>query len=199
MIPLEALKAGSAEPLAAALEYNHASSWLISLISIGAVVATTAVLLVFQLGQPRILFAMSRDGLLPKSFAKVHKKYKTPYVTTILTGLVVAIAASTTTLSEMANLCNIGTLFAFILVCGGIMILRVKDPDRPRPFRVPGGHIIPVLGILFCIYLMAGLDKVTWIRFVLWLAVGIIIYMLYGKKHSRLHAEHTLDTESKVP
>ncbi|MDD4003944.1 MAG: amino acid permease [Elusimicrobiaceae bacterium] len=163
MMPLDALRNGVAEPLATALEYNHASRWLISLISIGAVVATSAVLLVFQIGQPRILFAMSRDGLLPGGLSKVHPKYMTPHVTTIWTGVVVAVGSSVTTLSEMANLCNIGTLFAFVLVCVGIMILRVKDPDRPRPFRVPGGHIIPVLGIAFCIYLMAGLDTMTWL------------------------------------
>ncbi|MFA6578166.1 MAG: amino acid permease [Elusimicrobiota bacterium] len=186
MMPYTALKGHLAEPLAAALEYNHISPWLVGLVCLGSVIAQTAVLLVFQLGQPRIFFAMSRDGLLPPYFAKVHPKYKTPHVTTLWTGIVVATLAAFCNIDEMANLCNIGTLFAFVLVCMGVLILRAKDPDRPRPFRVPGGPAAPVLGILFCLFLMQGLDRITWLRFFVWLLIGLAIYFAYGMKRSKL-------------
>ena len=186
MIPFAALREGIAEPLVAGLTYNHAPAWLVGLIALGAVVANTAVLLVFQMGQPRIFFAMSRDGLLPQYFAKVHPRFKTPHVTTIWTGVVVGLLSAVCNIDEMANLCNIGTLFAFILVCAGVIILRVKDPHRPRPFRLPGGHIMPVLGIVFCLYLMLGLGLTNWIRFGGWLAAGLVIYFLYGSRKSAL-------------
>ncbi|HAH07133.1 MAG TPA: amino acid permease [Elusimicrobia bacterium] len=188
MMPFGELRNKITEPLVAGLEYNHASRWIVGLVSFGAVVANTAVLLVFQMGQPRIFFAMSRDGLLPQYFARVHPRFKTPHVTTIWTGVAVAVLAAFCNLDEMANLCNIGTLFAFVLVCVGVIILRVKDPDRPRPFKVPFGVLFPVLGILFCLFLMLGLGWVTWLRFKLWLLAGLIIYVLYGNKHSRLRA-----------
>ncbi|MFA6028545.1 MAG: amino acid permease [Elusimicrobiota bacterium] len=187
MMPFMALKGHLAEPLAAALEYNKVSPWLVGLVSLGAVIAQTAVLLVFQMGQPRIFYTMSRDGLLPPYFARLHPRFKTPHVTTIWTGVVVAALAAFCNIDEMANLCNIGTLFAFVLVCIGVMILRAKDPDRPRPFRVPFGYLLPVLGVLFCLFLMQGLDKVTWLRFFVWLLVGLVIYVLYGRTHSRLN------------
>jgi len=190
MMPVMELQNHVAEPLVAGLEYNHASKWLIVLVAFGAVVANTAVLLVFQLGQPRILYAMSRDGLLPKSFSKVHDKHRTPYVTTILTGVVVAVLSAFCNIDEMANLCNIGTLFAFILVCAGIIILRIKEPNRHRPFRAPGGYFTPVMGIVFCIYLMLGLDIMTWGRFIVWLILGFAVYFLYGRYHSKLKAYH---------
>jgi APA family basic amino acid/polyamine antiporter len=186
MMPLSEMKNKLAEPLVAALQYNHAASWLVGLVSLGAVVATTAVLLVFQMGQPRIFFSMSRDGLLPEYFARVHPKYHTPHVTTIWTGILVAAFSSFFSLDVMAELCNIGTLFAFVVVCGGVIVLRVKDPARHRPFRAPGGFATPVLGILFCVFLMLGLDKITWLRFFGWLAIGLVIYFMYGYKNSRL-------------
>ncbi|OGR57778.1 MAG: hypothetical protein A2X36_03420 [Elusimicrobia bacterium GWA2_69_24] len=188
MVPYMELRHKIAEPLIVGLEYNHVSNWLIGLVALGSVIAQTAVLLVFQLGQPRIFFAMSRDGLLPPHFCKVHPRFGTPHITTFWTGVVVATLSAFCNLDEMANLCNIGTLFAFVLVCAGVIILRYTDPDRHRPFRVPGGIVLPVCGILFCVFLMGGLDWVTWVRFFLWLAVGIVIYMLYGRKHSRLNA-----------
>jgi APA family basic amino acid/polyamine antiporter len=189
MIPFMELRTKIAEPLVAGLEYNHVAPWIIAIISLGSVVAHTAVLLVFQMGQPRIFFSMSRDGLLPQHFAKVHKKFKTPHVTTIWTGAFVAILSAFCNIDEMANLCNIGTLFAFVLVCGGVIILRIKDPDRVRPFRAPGGIITAILGICFCVWLMAGLDRVTWYRFFGWLALGLIIYVLYGFRRSKLKTE----------
>ncbi|MFA5162245.1 MAG: amino acid permease [Elusimicrobiales bacterium] len=184
MMPFDAIRAKAAEPLLVGLEYHHASRWLITLVALGSVVATTAVLLVFQLGQPRIFFAMSRDGLLPPVFERVHPVYRTPHITTIWTGVAVAALSAFCNIEEMANLCNIGTLFAFILVCAGIIVLRIKDPARPRPFRAPGGFATPILGILFCVYLMAGLGGTTWLRFVLWLIIGLAIYFLYGRKRS---------------
>ncbi|MDD5627773.1 MAG: amino acid permease [Elusimicrobia bacterium] len=190
MIPFSELRQGIAEPLVAGLAYNNAPSWLVGLIALGAVVANTAVLLVFQMGQPRIFFAMSRDGLLPSYFAKVHPRFKTPHVTTIWTGVAVGVLSAFCNLDEMANLCNIGTLFAFVLVCVGVLILRAREPRRLRPFRLPGGPVLPLLGVAFCLYLMLGLGPTNWIRFGAWLAVGLVIYALYGSKKSVLRQAH---------
>src|SRR5262249_38911143 len=137
-------------------------------------------------GQPRIFFSMARDGLLPPSFAKVHPRYRTPHVTTILTGVAVGVCAMFTSIDEMVDLTNIGTLFAFILVCIGILILRKRDPRRPRAFRTPLVPWVPLAGVASCIGLMLGLPRVTWIRFGLWLAVGLVVYFLYGIKRSRI-------------
>lgn len=178
-------KLNCAEPLALALNLIHLN-WAAGIVSFGAIVATTAVLLVFQFGQPRIFFSMSRDGLLPSVFAKVHPKFKTPYVTTILTGIFVAFFAGFAKIDEVVELCNIGTLFAFVLVCAGILILRYKDPHRERPFKTPWVPFIPVMGILSCLYLMLGLPWITWARFGIWLLIGIVIYFLYGYKNSKL-------------
>jgi APA family basic amino acid/polyamine antiporter len=156
------------------------------IVALGAVIAMGSVLLVFQLGQPRIFFSMSRDGLLPRSFAKVHPKYRTPYVGTILTGLFVAVFAAFANIAEVVDLTNIGTLFAFVLVSIGVIVLRIKEPNRPRPFRVPGAPWTPLISIVSCIYLMIELPGITWKRFGLWLLAGLIIYFLYGIRHSRL-------------
>jgi APA family basic amino acid/polyamine antiporter len=184
MIPFGKLM-GVADPLAAALHYVQ-QDWAAGLLAFGAVVAMTAVLLVFQLGQPRILMAMSRDGLLGPWFGKIHPRFRTPHVTTILTGIFVAFFAAIANIDEIVQLTNIGTLFAFILVCLGIMILRIREPNRVRKFRVPFVPLVPLLGIASCAVLMAGLPALTWIRFVLWLATGLVIYFLYGIRRSRL-------------
>jgi basic amino acid/polyamine antiporter, APA family len=176
-----------AEPLTMALEHAMPNSNLaVGIVAFGSVVAHTAVLLVFQLGQPRIFFSMARDGLLPQIFYKVHPKYRTPHISTIITGLFVGVFAAVASIDEMVDLTNIGTLFAFILVCAGIIILRVKDPDRPRPFRVPGGLMIPILGIISCLYLIYYLPPTSWLRFAAWLNFGFVIYVGYGSVKSRL-------------
>src|SRR5213595_885270 len=156
------------------------------LISAGALAGITSVLLVFQLGQPRIFMAMARDGLLPQYFARIHPRFRTPYITTIWTGVIVGGVAMLTDIGSLADLTNIGTLFAFLLVCLGVIILRRKDATRPRPFRVPLVPLFPLLGVLFCFVLMLSLPLETWIRFIGWLVIGLCIYFLYGAWHSRL-------------
>jgi APA family basic amino acid/polyamine antiporter len=180
-----------AEPLTMALQhvgqvFNTDLGWAIGIVAFGSVIAHTAVLLVFQLGQPRIFFSMARDGLLPSVFAKVHPRFRTPHISTIITGVFVASFAAVASIDEMVDLTNIGTLFAFILVCAGIIILRIKDPARPRPFRVPGGLIIPILGIISCLYLIYYLPPTSWLRFAAWLNLGFVIYVGYGSVNSRL-------------
>ena len=183
MLPWKQL--GTAEPLATAFSANRIT-WASGIIAFGAVCATSGVLLVFQLGQPRIFFSMARDGLLPKWAAKVHPKHRTPHVTTILTGVVVAVCAMFMNINEVVELTNIGTLFAFVLVSVGILILRKTDPDRARPFRTPLVPWVPLIAIAMCVYLMVHLPVVTWIRFILWLGAGLIFYVLYGMRHSIL-------------
>ncbi len=176
---------GVADPLAHALAFIH-QDWAAGLLSFGAVVAMAAVLLVFQLGQPRIFFSMSRDGLLPRIFSRVHPRYRTPHVTTIWTGVFVMFFSAFASIDEVVELTNIGTLFAFVLVCGGVVVLRAIDPSHPRPFRTPWSPVVPILGILSCLYLMLGLPAITWWRFALWLVAGLDIYLLYGLHRSRL-------------
>jgi basic amino acid/polyamine antiporter, APA family len=197
MIPYPALVGSlateQAEPLTLAMKYVSMPNWMVGVVALGSVIAHTAVLLVFQLGQPRIFFAMARDGLLPKFFAKVHPKFGTPHVSTIITGLVVGLFSMFTTLEEMVDLTNIGTLFAFFLVCIGIIILRIKDPGRERPFRVPFGIVIPALGAVSCVGLAVYLPPSSWMRFFAWLAIGLVFYFLYGYRHSRLrHHPHVV-------
>lgn len=187
MVPYQQLASSAADPLAAAFEL-HGLDAAAGLIAFGAVVATTAVLLVFQLGQPRIFFAMGRDGLLPPVVTRVHPRFHTPHVTTIVTGVVVAGVAAFSSLEAMVDLTNIGTLFAFILVCAGTLILRIREPERQRAFRVPFGPVIPVLGMASCLGLIYYLPPASWTRFGLWLLAGLVIYLAYGRKHSRLAA-----------
>jgi basic amino acid/polyamine antiporter, APA family len=186
MVPWTQL--GTAEPLATAFS-ALGMNWIAGVISLGAVFATTSVLIVFQLGQPRIFFSMARDGLLPPWASRLHPKYRTPHVTTILTGVLVAGFASISNINEVVELTNIGTLFAFILVSIGIIVLRRIDPDRPRPFRTPLVPLVPLAAVVMCGYLMLQLPIITWIRFVVWLAVGLVIYFSYGISHSRLRVE----------
>jgi basic amino acid/polyamine antiporter, APA family len=183
MVPWQQL--GVADPLAAAFAYVH-SDVSAAIVAVGAVVSMTAVLLVFQYGQPRIFFSMSRDGLLPAYFSRVHPKYKTPHITTFWTGVAVAAVSAIANINEIVELTNIGTLFAFVLVCVGVIVLRRKDPGRRRAFRTPFVPLVPLLGIASCLYLMAGLPTVTWIRFGAWLMCGMVVYVFFGWKRSKL-------------
>jgi basic amino acid/polyamine antiporter, APA family len=175
----------TAEPLATAFS-GIGMHWAAGIISLGAVFATTSVLVVFQLGQPRIFFAMARDGLLPQWAAKVHPKYQTPYVTTILTGVAVASFAAMANINEVVELTNIGTLFAFVLVAIGVLVLRYTRPDHPRPFRTPLVPWVPLGAVVSCTYLMLQLPRVTWVRFGIWLAIGVVVYFAYGYRRSAL-------------
>jgi APA family basic amino acid/polyamine antiporter len=183
MVPYTDL--GVADPLAYALQAAGYSrvGWLVAL---GAAVSMAAVLLVFQYGQPRIFYAMGRDGLLPDWFARIDPKTRIPWTNTLITGIVVAVASLIGDAAETYDLTNIGTLFAFAIVCLGVLVLRVKEPDRPRPFRVPFVWVIAPLGMGACLFIMKGLPWQAWERFGIWLAIGIAIYLAYGFRHSRL-------------
>jgi basic amino acid/polyamine antiporter, APA family len=188
LVPYQQLK--GSDPLARAFE-AAGIGWGQAIVSLGAIISMTAVLLVFQLGQPRIFFSMSRDGLLPAWFRSVHPKYRTPHVTTILTGVVVALGATFLDDDETYDLTNIGTLFAFMVVCLGVLALRMKDPGRPRPFRVPYVWLVAPAGALACIYVMLGLPATAWYRFAIWMAAGAVLYFSYGYRHSRVAQRHT--------
>ena len=176
------------DPLAVALQYIHAD-WAAGVLALGAVAAMTSVLLVFQLGQARIFMSMARDGLLPPWAARLHPRYKTPHVTTIITGIFVALFAAVAPIGVVLELTNIGTLFAFILVALGIIVLRRTDPHRPRPFRTPWVPVLPIISIVFCLYLIVSLPTLTKVRFVAWLVAGAVIYFLYSVRHSRVRRE----------
>lgn len=192
---------GTPEPMITALQLAGGDPRLLELarfvIALGAVAAMTSVLLVFQLGQPRIFFSMARDGLLPPWAAKVHPRFRTPHVTTILTGVFVGIFAAFANINEVVELTNMGTLFAFVLVSAGIIVLRVREPHRPRPFRAPGSPVTPLIAIAACFFLMIQLPLVTWIRFAAWLAIGAVIYFGYGYRKSRLRKQY--ETRAPTP
>src|SRR6202050_303153 len=178
-------------PLASAFLQRgmHAISGLISL---GAVAGLTSVLLVLMLGQSRVFFAVSRDGLLPPAFSRIHPKYRTPYIPTTLTGIAVGLAAAFLPIDELGEMTSIGTLFAFVLVCIGVWILRHSEPQLKRPFRTPLVPLVPILGAFFCLYLMASLREATWIRLIVWLVIGLVIYFSYGRFHSKVQS-HIVD------
>jgi APA family basic amino acid/polyamine antiporter len=166
-----------------------ALSWLAMIVDIGAIAGLASVVLVMIMAQPRIFYTMARDGLMPPAFAKVHPRFKTPHVATIITGLVAALLAGLFPIDILGHLVSIGTLFAFIIVCAGVLVLRKTDPDAPRSFRTPFVPYVPILGILSCGWLMYSLGGETWLRLVIWMAIGFAIYFLYGKSHSRFSAD----------
>jgi len=182
---------GDAAPVATAL-HNIGLDNLQRWVTIGALMGMISSLLVYQYGQARVWFAMSRDGLLPKRFSAVHKRFRTPHFATWIAGIVVGIPAGIFDIGTLADLTNIGTLFAFVLVAGAVLILRKTQPHRPRGFRVPMVPLLPILSIITCVLLMASLTLENWIRFFVWLAIGLVIYFAYSRHRS------TLKTVSKA-
>ena len=161
-------------------------AWLGSIINVGAIAGLASVVLVMLMGQPRIFYAMARDGLLPPVFGKVHPRFRTPYITTILTGVVAGVIAGLFPIGLLGELVSIGTLLAFVIVCAGILVLRYTSPNLARPFRTPFVPLVPILGILICGYMMYSLPWPTWERLLVWMAIGLAIYFLYSRKHSKL-------------
>jgi APA family basic amino acid/polyamine antiporter len=178
---------GGEDPISAVFQTKGMTK-VASMFAFGAMVAMTAVLLVFQLGQTRIFMTMARDGLLPRPFARIHPRFRTPHVGTIITGAIVALGCAIMDPDTAITLTNIGTLFAFVLVSIGVIVLRMREPGRQRPFRVPGYPFTPLVAAGACIALILGLERSNWLRFLIWLAIGLVFYGIYGYRHSRLRA-----------
>jgi basic amino acid/polyamine antiporter, APA family len=176
----------TAAPLAVAVDRMHDYPWLGKLMKLGALAGLTSVMLVMLLGQSRVFFSMSKDGLLPAVFSKVHPKLRTPYLSNLMLLVFVSIFAAFTPISKLGELTSIGTLFAFVLVCIAVMIMRKTSPDLPRPFRTPWVPLVPILGVGFNLLLMFSLDKVTWSAFLGWMLLGLVIYFTYSKSRSHL-------------
>ncbi|WP_407344459.1 amino acid permease [Pengzhenrongella phosphoraccumulans] len=196
MVPYGELNTGA--PLAEAFD-SIGITWAARVIALGAVAGITTVILVMLMGQTRVLFAMSRDHLVPPRLAKVHPRFGTP---SLITGIVAAAAATLAgfvPLSALSELVSIGTLFAFVVVCVGVLVLRRTRPDLPRAFRTPGVPVVPVLGVVACVWLMVNLPLETWLRFLVWMVIGIVIYLAYGRRHSRLAPDVDLPTELPSP
>jgi len=182
----------AAAPLSGAFEANGAT-WASDVIAVGACIGLIVVVMILMLGQTRVAFAMARDGLLPPALAKVHPTFGTPYVITAITGVAVAVIAGLVDLTTLADLVNIGTLSAFMLVSIGVVVLRRTRPELPRAFRVPAAPVVATLATLMCLYLMLNLPAETWLRFLVWMALGVVVYFAYSRSHSRLGRTQALD------
>ena len=178
------------DPIAVAVNAGgEGLMWLRPYIKVGAIAGLTSVILVLLMGQPRIFFSMAHDGLLPAVFAKVHPRFKTPYITTIITGIVAMVVAGALPIQVLGELVSIGTLLAFVIVCVGVLVLRRTHPEYPRVFRTPWVPVVPILGALLALAQMVGLPLDTWLRLLVWMAVGLVIYFAYSRWNSRLHKE----------
>ncbi|OON70325.1 amino acid permease [Hymenobacter sp. CRA2] len=182
----------SAAPVAIAIEKTP-YGWLSTAIIGAILIGYTSVILVDLLGQSRVFFSMSRDGLLPRVFSQVHPRFQTPHKSNLLLGAFISLFAGLVPIKVVGEMCSIGTLLAFVMVCVGVLIMRKKEPDAPRAFRTPWVPVVPILGIITCLVMMLSLPGDTWIRLVVWLAIGLVIYFSYGKKHSKLAQGLTVD------
>ena len=186
VVPFQQFAGNIDHPISLVLQYSG-QNWVAGIIDVGAILGMTTVMLVMLYGQTRVMFAMSRDGLMPAFFSNIHEKYRTPYKATWFFGFVAALFGALIPLDELAKLVNIGTLSAFVLISVAVIVLRVKQPDLPRAFRCPAVPLVPGLAILFCGFLIFQLGQETFIRFVIWLLIGVVIYFTYSQKNSKLN------------
>jgi APA family basic amino acid/polyamine antiporter len=178
-----------AAPLAVAVDHMKGLPWVGFLMKLGSLCGLTSVMLVMLLGQSRVFYSMSNDGLLPRLFSDVHPKFRTPWKSNLLLMVFVSIGAAFTPIDRLGNLTSIGTLFAFIVVCIGIIIMRRSQPDLPRPFRTPMVPLVPILGVVVNLALMAGLGAITWAAFLIWMVIGLALYFTHGHRHSALRRQ----------
>jgi APA family basic amino acid/polyamine antiporter len=175
-----------AAPLAVAVDRMNGVPWLGKLMKLGSLLGLTSVILVMLLGQSRVFYSMSRDGLLPRLFSVVHPKFHTPWLSNLLLMVFVSLGAAFTPIAQLGNLTSIGTLFAFVLVCLGVIVMRRTNPDLPRPFRTPWVPVLPILGVLVNVLLMLGLGALTWTAFLTWMVIGLVVYFSYSRFHSHV-------------